>query len=201
MVVGFFSCKAAVSLPLEKFRYEILSLIGDMLPHWILETVLSFEYIVDNLFIRFAAKRWLSTHHNEKDHAHGPIVTLGCVTSPEHLRSNVVWSPIRCSHNLIRIDTLGEAEVNEFHVGIIVLFEQKEILWLDVSNVQLQNEIKIWILWPICPDITLINLPVADFIVMQIAQGVEGLAHYECGLRFCQMFPLRDKEEKFTSFT
>ena len=107
MVVGFFSCKAAVSLPLEKFRYEILSTIGDMLPDWVLETVLSFQHIIDNLLIRFTAKRRLSTHHNKENYAHGPIVTLGRVAPLEHLWSDVVRGSVRCSHDLVRINALG----------------------------------------------------------------------------------------------
>ena len=45
------------------------------------------------------------------------------------------------------------------------------------------------------------GLPMADFVVMQIAESIEGLAHDACGLCFGQMLLLSDEEEKFTTFT
>ncbi len=45
------------------------------------------------------------------------------------------------------------------------------------------------------------NLPVADFIVMQIAESIESLAHDKSGLCFSQVLLVSDEEEKFTTFT
>ena len=87
-----------------------------MLPDWILETVLSLQDIVDDLLVRFTAKGRLSAHHNKKNYAHGPIVTLGRVAPLEHFWSNIVRSTIRCSHDLVRTNTLRKTEIDELYV-------------------------------------------------------------------------------------
>jgi len=46
----------------------------------------------------------------------------------------------------------------------------------------------------------LIYLPVANFVVVQVAESIESLAHHECCLRLCQVLSLCDEKEKFTSF-
>ena len=46
-----------------------------------------------------------------------------------------------------------------------------------------------------------IDLPVADFVVMQVAESIESLAHDESSLSFSKVFLLSDEEEKFTTFT
>ena len=45
------------------------------------------------------------------------------------------------------------------------------------------------------------ELPVADFVVMQVAESIESLAHDKSGLCFSQVLLLSDEEEKFTTFT
>ena len=45
------------------------------------------------------------------------------------------------------------------------------------------------------------NLPVTDFVVMQVAESIESLAHDKSGLCFSQVLLLSDEEEKFTTFT
>ena len=45
------------------------------------------------------------------------------------------------------------------------------------------------------------NLPVTDFVVMQVAESIESLAHDKGGLCFSQVLLLSDEEEKFTTFT
>ena len=99
------------------------------------------EHIVNDLFIRLAAERGLSAQHNKENDTHRPIVALGCVASFKHLWRDVVRCTVRSIHHFILGNALGEAEINELDVGVVVFFEKEEVLRLDISNTWLQNKI------------------------------------------------------------
>lgn len=102
---------------------------------------MSLQHIVYNLFIRFTAKRRLSTQHNKENDTHGPIVALGRVAAFQHLWRDVVRCAVGSIHNFIFGNALSETEVNELDVGVVVFFEEEEVLRFDISITWLQNKI------------------------------------------------------------
>lgn len=174
MVVCLLSGEALIGLTIQQLRDQVLGLVGDIFPDGVRETELTFKDVVNDLFVLLATKGRLAGQHDEQDNAHGPVVTLGGVTALEHLRCDVVGCTIGRIHHLVLTDALGETEIDQLDVRVIILFVQEEVLRL--------------------------NIPVANAVRMKIVQGVEGLSHDARGLHLRQMLLLRDVEEKFATF-
>lgn len=76
---------------------------------------------MEDLIIVFAAKWRAAAQHNEHHNSHRPVVALRCIASLQNLWGYVVRSTIGCSHELVLRDFLGEPEVYQLNMRIVVL--------------------------------------------------------------------------------
>lgn len=78
-------------------------------------------------------------------------------------------------HGLLAAEVLGEAEVDHFDAGGVVLVREHEVLRLDV--------------------------PVRDVLSVQVLQRAQQLVHDHRRLPLRKVLPLQDEVEKLASFT
>lgn len=175
VVVSFFSSKSHVSTSLEQVPDEVLGLLGDDFPGRVVEVVSSVEHIIQYFVVVFASIWGFATQHDEHNYTHGPIIAPLSVTSLEHLRSNVVGCTVGHGHELVLIHLFSQTEIYQLDMRLVIGFVEQKVLRFDVS--------------------------VADVILVQVDQRVEGLLHDHRGLGFGKSFRLRDMEEKLASLT
>ena len=139
VIVGFLSSEALISLPVQQTVDEGLGRVGDTLPDGVRVSVGAAQDTVNDFLVALSAKGRLTGEHDEQNDAHGPVVALSRIAALEHLGCDVVRGAIRGVHYLILADSLGEAEINQLDMRIIVLLVQQKVLRLDVSKSSVQG--------------------------------------------------------------
>ena len=89
---------------------------------------------MQDLIIILSTKWRPPAQHDVHDDSHGPIVALGSVRTLQDLGGDVIWSTVRCGHQLVRRNLLSEAEIYQLDMRIIVFLVQKEIFWFNIST-------------------------------------------------------------------
>lgn len=133
MLERFLGGQTNISRPLQKFPDDVLGVLRNRIPYFTLKTVRPMKDVINDIFILFAAKRWLSAEHDEHDDAHGPYVTLRRITSLKYLRCNIIWRTVWLIHYFVRIHFFSQTEINQLNMAIVVLLVKQEIFRLDIS--------------------------------------------------------------------
>lgn len=173
VVECFLSCQSNICCSLKESANQIFRIVADLSPHIALHLVLAVQNIVNDILIRLTSEWWFTAQHDEHDDTHGPHVTLGGVTTFQHFWRNVVRCSIWLVHDLIGVHSLGQPEINELDVRVIVLLIQQKVLRLDI--------------------------PVANPVLVQITHCIKGLLHDATCLRLSQMLLLGNVVKELTS--
>ena len=134
VVVRFLSRESLISLFVKKLVDQVFGLGRDCIPNGVAVVVAATEYVVDDFFVCFAAKRRLSRKHDEEDDSHRPVVALGRVASLQHLRGDIVRCSVWSIHDFVLAHLFGETEVDQLDVRVVVLIIEQEVLRLDIST-------------------------------------------------------------------
>ena len=100
------------------------------------------KYIINDIFILFPPKWWLSAKHNKHNYTHWPYITLSRITSFEHFGSYIIWCTIWFVHYFIWIYSLSQTKVDQFKKIAGVLADPLAKVYKKIDSKGVQNAIK-----------------------------------------------------------
>jgi len=154
---------------------EVLSVIGDVTPHSVLEGELAEFHLLHDLLVRRTIKGRDSRKGDVRDDTARPDITLGSIVLGEDLRSDVIRGSELLIKLLVLVEDQRRSEVNDLDLVEFLILLQKDIFWFQIS--------------------------VHDMVRMAVVNTGEDLFHEHRGVLLCELASGHNLIEELTSFT
>ena len=144
---------------------QVLYLVRDLRPLWVIKVELTDLDLLNNLLIRASIEGRPSTEQDVENDSDGPNVTLFAVGTLDNLRSHVVRGSKHSMHGVLVIDSPGGAKIDELDNGVLLVLEV--------------NILRLYV-------------PMHDRLLVQVVHGRDQLANDVCGFHLVESAVIND---------
>jgi len=133
MLQGFVSRWSLVLIFGKELRDEVLGLVGDVVPDWVVEGELANLDLFHNFLVRRAIKWWNTGQSNICDDTARPNVALGAVALGKDFWGNVVRSSELFVELLTLINNERGSEINDLNLVELLVLLKEDVLGFQIS--------------------------------------------------------------------
>ena len=117
----------------EELGDEVLAVVRDVVPDFVIEGEASSAHFLHDLLIALTIERWHAGEKDVADDSAGPDIAFGSVVLVQNFWGNVVWSTKLLIKLLVGVVHEGGSEVNNLDLVKLLVLLKKDVLGFEIS--------------------------------------------------------------------